>query len=153
MAQAEELWSSLLFSYCSISPAPAGPQNLQTYHQCDLICITPSCILFFLGCLVFFFLIFLSLFSQHWNCVELEAQSRGSGWFGIDLGGFLRGPAFYPRDTWTYIFLVCLLCSIPQSFLRRAWPCEQEDRGSHVNCDLQNLLGSRTLLIVGCHIN
>lgn len=98
------------------------------------ISITPSCILFFLGCSVFSFLLFLSLFSQHWNCVELAAQSRGSGWFGIDLGGFLRGPAFYPRDTWTYIFLVCLLCSIPQSFLRSAWPCEQADRGSYVNC-------------------
>lgn len=41
MAQAKELWSSLLFSYCSIPPAPTDPHSLQACHQCDLINVAP----------------------------------------------------------------------------------------------------------------
>lgn len=99
LAEAEELWSSLLFSYCSNSPTPTGPQNLQTCGQCDLTSNTPSHILFCLGCLVFFFLIFLSSFSQCWNWIELAAQSRGSGCFGIGFSGLLRGTTLYPRQS------------------------------------------------------
>lgn len=95
LTQAEEPWSSLLFSYCSNS----GPQNLQTCGQCDLTSITPSHILFFLGCLVFSFLIFLSSFSQCWQWVELATQSRGSGCFAVGFSGLLRGTTFYPRGT------------------------------------------------------
>ena len=95
------------------APAPTGPQNLQTSHQCDLISITPSCILFFLGCLVFFSLLFLSLFGQHWNCVELATQSRGSGCFGIGLGGFLRGTGGLLSTPGTHgpIFFLCVSCA------------------------------------------
>lgn len=144
LAEAEELWSSLLFSYCSNSPTPTGPQNLQTCGQCDLTSITPSHILFFLGCLVFFFLIFLSSFSQCWNWVELAAQSRRSGCFGIGFSGLLRRTTLYPRDVPLDLSVSCVssMQHFPIISQKVLYPLLT-----------RNLLSSRTLLIIRCHID
>lgn len=114
----------------------------------------PSCILSFLGCLMFFFIVFLSLFRQPLElCWTGSTIQRKDHWLVLNwFEGISWGCTLYPWDTRTYIFLVCLLCRIPWSFFRSAWPCERADRKSHTKCQLQDLLDSRTLLIIGCRV-
>lgn len=131
------------FSYCSNSPTPISPQTLQTCGQCDLTSITPSHILFFLGCLVFFFLIFLSSFSQCWHWVELATQTRGNGCFGV---------GFRPLSIPGAHRLVCFVCVSYAAFPHHFAEVPGRQKVPYPLLT-RNLFSSRTLLIVRCHID
>lgn len=137
----------LFCSYCSASQ-PHSPAKRADLSSVISSVLPWSCIPSSLGCLVYFFIILVSLFSQHWNCWAgstaqgkdhglVLALSGGTSWQGGLSSPRAHGPVF-PWDIYSH-------AAFADHFSEVLGPVKEQTQGP-----IQTVYGSIWMIPVSC---